>query len=227
MDSKVPVITIDGPSASGKGTISQKVAKRLGYHMLDSGALYRVLALAAERHGIGFDNIEALEILAANLEVDFQSSQQGQERAILLEGEVVTETIRTEKVGESASQVAAIPGVRKALFDRQRAFQKHPGLVADGRDMGTIVFPDADLKVFLTASPEERAKRRYKQLKDSGVDVMLATLVKEVAERDARDANRAVAPLKPAEGAIIIDTSLLSVDQVVDRVMEEVGEAVT
>lgn len=227
MDSKVPVITIDGPSASGKGTISQKVAKRLGYHMLDSGALYRVLALAAERHGIGFDNIEALEILAANLEVDFQSSQQGQERAILLEGEVVTETIRTEKVGESASQVAAVPGVRKALFDRQRAFQKHPGLVADGRDMGTIVFPEADLKVFLTASPEERAKRRYKQLKDSGVDVMLATLVKEVAERDARDANRAVAPLKPAEGAIIIDTSHLSVDQVVDRVMEEVGEAVT
>lgn len=227
MDSKAPVITIDGPSASGKGTISQKVAKRLGYHMLDSGALYRVLALAAERHAIGLDNIEALEILAANLEVDFQSNQQGQERAILLEGEVVTETIRTEKVGESASQVAAIPGVRKALFDRQRAFQKHPGLVADGRDMGTIVFPEANLKVFLTASPEERAKRRYKQLKDSGVDVMLATLVKEVAERDARDANRAVAPLKPAEGAIIIDTSHLSVDQVVERVMEEVGEAVT
>ncbi len=224
MGVKVPVITIDGPSASGKGTISQKVADRLGYHMLDSGALYRVLALAAKRHAITLENIAALEILAGNLEVEFKSADKGQKRDILLEGEVVTEAIRTERVGEAASQVASVPGVRIALFDRQRAFRQPPGLVADGRDMGTVVFPEADLKFFLTASPEERAQRRYKQLKDKGVDVMLATLVKEVAERDARDMSRSVAPLKPAEGAIIIDTSRMRINEVVEHVMREVGE---
>ncbi len=217
-----PVITIDGASGTGKGVVTQQIAKQLGWRLLDSGALYRVLALAAQKHGVAVDNEPAVTVLAEHLDVQFIATDIGTPPLILLEGQDVTDTIRTEKVGNEASKVGALPGVRTALLSRQRAFRELPGLATDGRDMGTVVFPDADVKIFLTASPEERARRRYNQLKEKGINVTLSGLVEELRERDKRDQERAVAPLRPAEDAICIDTDKLAIDQVVERVMSEV-----
>jgi len=216
-----PVITIDGASGTGKGTISQLVAKRLEWKFLDSGALYRVLALAAYKHSVALDNEKALEVLAEHLDVQF-FAQESNLSQVILEGEEVTETIRTEKIGNAASIVAALPAVRAALLSRQRIFREPPGLVADGRDMGTVIFPDAELKIFLKASPEERALRRLNQLKDRGISVTLANLIEELRERDRRDQERAIAPLKPAEDAICIETDHLTIDQVVERIIYEI-----
>jgi cytidylate kinase len=209
----VPVIAIDGPSASGKGTVAQAVARALGFHYLDSGALYRLVALAAMNGGIDLGDAAALSALAARLDARFTGGE------ILLAGERATEAIRTEACSVASSRVAAVPGVRAALLDRQRAFREPPGLVADGRDMGSVVFPDARLKVFLTASPETRAERRYKQLKDKGIAANIATLLLDLAERDARDAARAVAPLKPAPDARMLDTTGLAPDEAADTVL--------
>jgi cytidylate kinase len=214
----VPVIAIDGPSGSGKGTVSRLVGQRLGWHLLDSGALYRVLALAAERRGVALEDKKGLLALAASLEVHFESEPQGEVR-VALEGEDVSEGVRSEACGISASHLAVLSGVRSALLERQRAFRREPGLVADGRDMGTVVFPDAVLKIFLTASPEERAKRRYKQLKEKGVDVNFSDLLQDIAERDRRDTSRAVAPLEPAPNAEVFDTTHQSIEEVVEHVM--------
>ncbi|EJO93843.1 cytidylate kinase [Ectopseudomonas mendocina DLHK] len=213
-----PVITVDGPSGSGKGTICALLAKQLGWNLLDSGALYRLLAFAAGNHGIDLTNEEALKQLAAHLDVQFI------DKRIVLEGEEVTDAIRNEQVGAGASMVASLPAVREALLQRQRAFQEEPGLVADGRDMGTVVFPDAPLKVFLTASAEERARRRYLQLKAKGDDVNLASLLDEIRARDERDTQRAVAPLKPAADAILLDSTELSIEQVLERILREVAD---
>ena len=211
-------MTIDGPSGSGKGTISLLIARKLGWHMLDSGALYRLVAFGVEKHGIPLQDEVKLADYARTLDVRFDQPEDSDELAIFLEGEDVTRGIRTEQCGNDASKVAAIQAVRDALLDRQRNFCQAPGLVADGRDMGTTVFPEAGLKIFLTASAEERAKRRYKQLKDKGIDVSLPALVKEIAERDARDSQRAASPLKPAVDAVQLDTSEMSIDEVVQRV---------
>lgn len=221
IEDQAPVITIDGASGTGKGTVSQILAKRLGWKFLDSGALYRVLALAAERHGVSFENEHAIVVLAEHLDVQFLA-QENTLPFIILEGEEVTETIRSEEIGNAASVVAALPAVRAALLSRQRAFREKPGLVADGRDMGTVIFPDAELKIFLVASPEERALRRYNQLKEKGINVTLGVLIDELSKRDKRDQERPVAPLKPAEDAICIDTDRLSIDQVVDRILFEI-----
>lgn len=217
-----PVITIDGASGTGKGVVTHRIAKQLGWNLLDSGALYRVLALAAQKHGIPFENESALTAQAKHLDVQFVTTETGSPPAILLEGEDVTDTIRTEKIGNAASKVGSLPMVRAALLDRQRAFREPPGLVTDGRDMGTVIFPDAGVKIFLTASPEERASRRYLQLKEKDNRVNLGALIEELRERDKRDQERAVAPLKPAEDAIIIDTDRLTIDEVVTRIMGEV-----
>jgi cytidylate kinase len=219
MSSPIPVITVDGPSGVGKGTLSQQLARHLGWHFLDSGALYRLLGLAARRQGVEFTDEPALEVLALKLDVRFLPSGQG-ETTILLSNQDVTREIRTEQAGNDASRVAAVPAVRAALLQRQRDFRQLPGLVADGRDMGTTVFPDAPLKFFLTASAEVRAERRYKQLKEKGLDASLTTLLAEIAERDERDRTRSVSPLKPAEDAIIIDTSHLGIDEVFSVVLE-------
>src|SRR3989338_6218513 len=216
-----PVITIDGASGTGKGTISQLLASRLSWHFLDSGALYRVLALAAKKHTVSYDNEPALTVLAEHLDVQFLAKL-GDFSRIILEGEEVTDAIRTEEIGGGASIVGALPAVRAALLSRQRAFREAPGLVADGRDMGTIVFPDAELKIFLLASKEERAKRRYNQLKERGISVTLSALLEELEERDRRDQERVVAPLKPAEDAIQIDTDYLTIDQVAERILFEI-----
>lgn len=216
-----PVITIDGASGTGKGTVSQLIAKRLGWKFLDSGVLYRVLALAAQKHAVALDNEKALEVLAEHLDVQFVM-QHIENTRVILEGEDVTDTIRTEKTGNAASIIAALPAVRASLLSRQRAFREEPGLVADGRDMGTVVFPDADLKIFLLASPEERALRRYNQLKERGISVTLSDLIKELRERDRRDQERSIAPLKPAEDAIRVDTDRLTIDQVVERIISEI-----
>jgi cytidylate kinase len=219
-----PVIAIDGPSGSGKGTVCSRLARQLGWHLLDSGALYRLLALAAGRHGIGLDNETALETLAANLDVQFVAAQEGLHgQRILLEGEEVGDELRTEQAGAGASQVAALPGVRTALLQRQRDFRVAPGLVADGRDMGTVVFTDAPLKIFLTASAEERARRRYLQLKDKVAGVNLSSLLEEIRARDERDTQRTVAPLKPASDAILLDSTELSIEQVLERILAEVA----
>ncbi len=212
-----PVITIDGPTASGKGTITRLLARRLGWHILDSGALYRLVALAARKHSIPFDDADSLRTLAAHLDVEFVVDEDSGEVVTLLEGEDVTQELRTETCGNDASKVASVPAVREALLERQRAFRQPPGLVADGRDMGTVVFPDAVLKIFLTASAEERARRRYNQLKDKGLGVTMRGLLDEIAERDARDRERSASPLVPAEDAIQLDTSELGIDEVVDR----------
>ena len=214
----IPVLTIDGPSGSGKGTISLLVARKLGWHMLDSGALYRLVAFGADKHQISLQDEAALADYARTLDVRFDQADGADELAIFLEGEDVTHGIRTEKAGNAASKVAAIQVVRDALLDRQRDFSQAPGLVADGRDMGTTVFPNAGLKIFLTASAEERANRRYKQLKEKGIDVSLPALLTEIAERDARDSQRTASPLKPAVDAILLDTSKLSIDEVVQQV---------
>ena len=211
------VITIDGPSGSGKGTIAGLLAAKLGWKLLDSGALYRLLAFAAGNHGIDLTNEEALKTLAAHLDVQFV------DKRIILEGEEVTDAIRNEQVGAGASMVASLPAVREALLQRQRAFREAPGLVADGRDMGTVVFPDAPLKVFLTASAEERARRRYLQLKGKGEDVSLSSLLDEIRARDERDTQRTVAPLKPAVDAIQLDSTELSIEQVLQRIRSEIA----
>lgn len=217
------MVTIDGPSGSGKGTISRQVAEALGWHLLDSGALYRLVALAAVRRGIDLDDESAVAAVAARLDASFAAGTDGEEE-IRLDGDVVTEEVRTEETGAGASVVAALPAVRDALLDRQRAFRRPPGLVADGRDMGTRVFPDAPLKVFLTASPNERAKRRYKQLKDKGIDVNVAALSRDIEERDRRDSERSVAPLRAAGDARVLDSSDLSIEAVTRTVLDWVAE---
>jgi cytidylate kinase len=216
-----PVLTIDGPSGSGKGTISRAVAFRLGWHLLDSGALYRLVALAAAGSGVRLDDPDGLAADAETMDVAFAAESE----RVVLGGADVTAELRTERSGAAASQVAALPAVRTALLARQRAFARPPGLVADGRDMGTVVFPEAALKVFLTASPEERARRRHKQLKEKGIDVSLRDLSSEIAQRDARDAGRSVAPLRPAEDARIVDSTGMTPDDVVARILEWVAEA--
>ncbi|CAM3578533.1 (d)CMP kinase [Halomonas sp. FME1] len=218
MNDRVPVLTIDGPGGAGKGTISCLVAERLGWHLLDSGALYRLTAQAAINHDVAVDDEIALARLAEQLDVAFPI--EGGRPRTMLEGDDVGQAIRTEDAGERASQVAALPLVRQALLQRQRDFCQAPGLVADGRDMGTVVFPDAPLKIFLTASADERARRRYLQLQEAGVDASLPSLLKEIQARDARDMQRSVAPLKPADDAITLDTTRLSIPEVVDRLTE-------
>ena len=216
MDAQVPVITIDGPSGTGKGTIATLVAERLGWQVLDSGAIYRALGLAAQRAGIALDDALELTPLAESLPLGFAAGR------VLLDGEDVSDRIRTEEAGAAASQVAAHAPVRSALLDWQRRLARHPGLVADGRDMGTVVFPLAPLKIFLDASPETRAERRYKQLKGKGLDANLPQLTTDIRARDARDRSRAVAPLRAAEDAILVDSTQMSIAEVLDRVLEEV-----
>lgn len=222
----IPVIAIDGPSGSGKGTISQIVARRLGWHFLDSGALYRLAALAARRAGVALDDEARLAQLARGLDVRFDAAQDSTvESKIFLGADDVTAALRSEECGNAASKVAALPALRAALLERQRAFRQPPGLVADGRDMGSVIFPDAALKIFLTASAEVRARRRHKQLKEKGMDVSITDLVSDIAERDARDSTRSVAPLKPAPDAVVIDTSDLSIEDVAQRVLRLWREA--
>lgn len=227
-NTSTPVICLDGPSGVGKGTICLAVAEKLGWHILDSGSLYRITALQVARlfPDTNVDSIDVSQVadIAKNLSVSY--GQKNNELAIILEEEDITQLIRNEKIGDKASKIAAIPAVREALLARQRAFLTNPGLVADGRDMGTVVFPQAVLKIYLTASPEERAERRYKQLKDKGIDVILCDLVEELRQRDERDMNREAAPLKPASDAIIIDTTTLDIKQVTDEVMDWVSQRV-
>ena len=218
MQESIPVITIDGPSGAGKGTVARIVAEQLGWHLLDSGAIYRVLAVAAQHHNISVEDEESLLPIAAHLDVQFQICSEG-EGKVILEGEDVSNAIRTEEIGALASKVAAFPRVREALLRRQRAFKVSPGLVADGRDMGTVVFIDAPVKVFLTASAEERAQRRFNQLKEKGFDVKIGRLLDDIRLRDERDQNRKVAPLVPAEGALIIDSTELSIEEVVSKIL--------
>lgn len=211
--SKIPVIAIDGPSASGKGTVAQLVAEKLGFHYLDSGALYRLLALAAASRGVPYDGEEALARLAGELDIRFEQGE------IWLDGERVGDAIRTEECGNGASQVAAYPRVRAALLDLQRAFRKAPGLVADGRDMGSVVFPDAVLKIFLTASAEVRADRRYKQLIEKGMSANIQQILQDIRQRDERDSARSVAPLQKCADASLLDTSALTIAEAVGEVL--------
>lgn len=220
MPENTPVITIDGPSGAGKGTIARMLAEKLGWQLLDSGAIYRVLALAALHHNVSLENEEALTPLAGHLDVRFATDKDGGEVRVILEGEDVSREIRTEQVAAAASKVAAFPTVREALLRRQRAFRELPGLIADGRDMGTVVFPGANVKFFLTASPEERAERRYKQLQEKGFDASIQDLLHEIRERDERDANRKVAPLKPADDALVVDSTSMGIDQVLGVVLQ-------
>lgn len=219
MHQNIPVVTIDGPSGTGKGTLCQLLARELGWHLLDSGALYRVLALAARQHAVAIDNEDALEVLAAHLDTQFTSNEVQRAPRVILEGEEVTDALRTEECGEDASKLAVFPKVRSALLERQRAFAEKPGLVTDGRDMGTVVFPDALIKVFLTASQEVRANRRYLQLKEKGINASLAQVVEELANRDQRDKGRQVSPLVPASDAVVIDTTDLGTESVYKQVL--------
>ena len=221
IENNVPVVTIDGPGGSGKGTLARLLARELGWHLLDSGALYRLTALAAVNHGVSLEDEESLKVLAAHLDVQFLAGgDDASEGGIVLEGEHVASVIRTEEVGAWASKIAALPEVRRALLSRQRAFAEMPGLVADGRDMGTVVFDDANIKFYLTASTEERAKRRFEQLQAQGVDVSLGRLLVDIKARDDQDSNRAVAPLKPADDAIVIDSTKLTIREVLDKVLD-------
>jgi len=219
MAARIPVMTIDGPSGSGKGTVSRAAARALGWALLDSGALYRLVALAGRQAGLSLDDEAGLARMAETAEIRFGSGQSGEE-AVWLGALEVTDAIRTEQAGNDASKVAALPRVRAALLERQRRFAVPPGLVADGRDMGTVVFPDAEVKIFLTASAAERALRRHKQLKEKGVAANLAALSLEIEERDRRDMNRAIAPLTPSADAVLLDTTGMPVDAVVERVLE-------
>lgn len=226
--SKPIVIAIDGPSGAGKGAVTHALAIKTGFHILDSGALYRLVGLAARRDGIDLDREEHIADVAAHLEVEFLPASSGPEPfQVLLRGQEVTDEIRTDAAGVDASRVASMPSVRDGLAQLQRGFRKAPGLIADGRDMGTVIFTDAAVKIFLTASAEVRAERRYKQLKNKGMDVSLAALLQSIRERDARDASRPVAPLKPAEDAIILDSSALSLDAVHKAVWEVVEQNVS
>ncbi len=213
----IPVVTIDGPSGAGKGTISQAIAKQLGWHFLDSGAMYRLCGLACIKAGIAFEDEEKVADTAQHLDIDFRIAEGGLET--WLAGEEVSAELRTEETGTAASFVAPIPAVREALKIRQRAFARAPGLIADGRDMGTVVFENAPLKVYLTASAEERADRRFKQLQESGETVTLAAVLKDIQLRDERDMNRAVAPLKPADDAITIDSTDMSIEAVFEAIL--------
>ncbi|KAF7771458.1 cytidylate kinase [Pseudoalteromonas citrea] len=226
MQASMPVITVDGPSGSGKGTVCRLLAEKLNWDVLDSGAIYRVLSLAALHHQIALDNEEALVPLAANLDVQFLIDPATKNGRVILEGEDVTTTIRNEDVGAAASKVAALPRVREALLRRQRAFRTEAGLIADGRDMGTVIFPDAEIKLYLTATAEERANRRFLELNGRGLDVTLSGLLEDIKARDDRDMNRTVAPLVPAVDAITIDTSELNAEQVFATVMEILEDAV-
>jgi cytidylate kinase len=218
-NSDAPVLTIDGPSGSGKGTISRAVATALGWHLLDSGAIYRAVGYAAGMAGIDLSDAAAVTRCAETTKITFRDPRDGGETRVIVNGHDATDEIRTETCGAAASAIAAIPAVRTALFEKQRSFRKSPGLVADGRDMGTVVFADAGAKIFLTASADERAQRRYKQLKEKGLTVTLSSLLREIQARDERDATRKVAPLKPATGALILDTTAIAVDEVVARVL--------
>lgn len=215
--SGAPVLAVDGPGGAGKGTLCREVAERLGWHLLDSGALYRLVAVAAEQSDTELEDEAGLAALARDLPARFEADR------VFLDEQDVTRLIRSEACGERASRVAVLPAVRTALVGLQRSMRKPPGLVADGRDMGTVIFPDAELKVFLTASAQERAMRRYKQLKEKGFDVSLGGLSAEVAARDRRDAERAVAPLRPAPDARVIDSTELGIDEVVEQVLAELG----
>ena len=219
----VPVLTIDGPSGSGKGTISRHVANRLGWHYLDSGALYRAVGLAAAWSQVDLSDADAVAVCAAKTDIRFETGDGSAEPRVIVNGKDATHQLRMETAGAAASAIAAMPPVRAALVQKQHDFRRAPGLVADGRDMGTVIFPDARFKVFLTASAEERAQRRYKQLKDKGVSITLGGLLGEILARDARDANRAVAPLRPAPDAVRIDTTGLGIEDVVARVLDVVS----
>ena len=218
MSLQTTVITVDGPSGAGKGTLCMLLAKKLGFQLLDSGAIYRVLALAAIHHGVDPDSEEALVPLATHLDVEFIA--EGDLVKVILEGEDVSKALRKEETGMAASKIAALPRVREALLRRQRAFEQGKGLVADGRDMGTVVFPEAAVKIFLDASAEERARRRHKQLQLKGLDVKFDALLSEIQERDDRDRNRSVAPLRPAEGSLLLDSTALSIDEVVAQALQ-------
>ena len=222
MSDTVPVITVDGPVGAGKGAVSKRVAERLGFHLLDSGTIYRVLALASQRLGLAVGDRDGLVGLARELDIRFERNPGGESLGVLFEGEDVGTLIRDEGCGQRSSRLAADPAVRAAVLEKQRAFRRLPGLVADGRDMGTVVFPNASLKVYLTASIEERARRRHKQLVAKGFGVSLAHLLGEISQRDQRDQERPAAPLRPAKDAIVVDTTPHGVDAVVELVMNAV-----